>query len=234
MVTKQPFFNTLKEIWKGESDKKTILIYFLLVFSIYLIGAIIGMLLYPGGFAFTEVYTSYLGGNTHNPLGYQIYNASEMISGILLIPYFIYYYKNLRANAKLLVFLASLFGILGLLGFAALGIYYQGADPLGHQISTWIAFGGFGLSAFLFLIIFFGRLIRKKEWPSIKQFLLVYGGLFSLLILSLLLSEGEEIIAFMNIPPEYFNGKFTEWLFLLIVMYWLVSMAFAAPASKKL
>jgi hypothetical protein len=51
--------------------------------------------------------------------------------------------------------------------------------------------------------------------------------------ISLLLSEGEELIAFMNIPPEYFSGKFTEWLFLFLVMYWLVAMAFAAPASKK-
>jgi hypothetical protein len=228
----ESFKQEIKAIWKGEAEKSIFLKYFFCVFSIYVLGAIYAMIMYPGGFSFTGAYTSYLGGNIKNPNGYLVYNTSEMITGILLVPNFLYLYKHLRGFAKPFVFITCVFGIIGSLGFASLGIYYEGFSDIGHSIATILAFGGFGISCFFFLILYILRLITKQKYPSWKQFLLLYFGTFSLLILALFLTIWKSVIETIGIPPEYFKDQFTEWIFLLVVVYWLITHAIIAPQDK--
>ncbi len=223
---------TLKAIWKGEAEKSVFLKYFFIVFSIYVIGAIYAMIVYPGGFSFTEVYTSYLGGNTKNPNGYLVYNAAEMITGVLIVPNFVYLYKHLRDFAKPFVFITCFFGIIGCLGFGLLGIFYQGFISIGHSIATTLAFGGFGVSCLFFLFLYFARLITKQQYPTLNQFLFLYLGTFAILFLALFLTIWKSAIIGSGIPTQYFKDQFTEWIFLLVVVYWLIAHAVIVPNEK--
>lgn len=229
----EQFKKNLKEIWRGEAEKSVFMKYFFVVFSIYLFAAIYAMLVYPGEFSFTGVYTSYLGGNEKNPPGYMVYNASELIVGSLLIPNFIYFYKNLREFGKLFVFITCLFGIIGCIGFASLGIFYEGFISIGHAIATALAFGGFGISCFFFLLLYLGRLFTKKEYPTIKGFLALYGGTFFILFIALFLTIWKSETTTWGIPPEYYKDQFTEWIFLLVVVYWLIMHVIIAPQRRS-
>jgi hypothetical protein len=214
----------LRAIWRGTVSKQEHARYFAGAFSIYVVGAIIAAALYPGGFSFKDVYISYLGGSVVNPAGHLYYNVAELITGILLIPHFIFMYKSLRPRAQVFNFLAAIFGILGCLGFASLGIYFQGASPLGHQIATWIAFGGFGLSAFLMLLMFLRKRLAGDPWPRWRPFVLTYGQVFVILIVATLFTSYEHLFAAWDLDPGYFGDRFWEWFYMLIVVLWLIGI----------
>ncbi len=226
-------FDTLKLIWTGNSSKKTYLIYFLSSLMVYIIGIIIGISTYPGGFSFLTVYTSYLGGTENNLDGYIYYNTCMFITGILLIPHFLFLSRRMQPAPKFLNNLLKLFGTIGIIGFGLIGIWHQGADPKGHQITTWLAFGGLGLAAFCYFILGIVKIIQKHTWPRWSTILLIYGQMSLLIGVTIWLGESEQWLIERGLNPLFSEGKFTEWLYVFIVMGWLIDTAIFAPADNN-
>lgn len=214
----------LKKIWTGTCSKKEYVWYFIVIFSIYVIGTIISAMVYPGGFSMTNVYISYLGGKEENPFGHQIYNAGEIITGFLLIPHFIYLYRQLLPANKVISFLSCLFGVIGFVGFATIGIWHQGVEGPGHSITTYLAFGGFGLSAFLMFFLLIQKLYLKHSWPKWWSFLLVYGLMLGLLFFTLILDNFPNPFINLGISEEYMGDRFLEWLYFFTVLIWIIGI----------
>jgi hypothetical protein len=207
----------LKSIWTGTASKRLHLEYFFIVLGIYIAGIVIAAALYPGGFSFFGVYTSYLGGTTQNPVGKYFYNNAELVTGIMLIPHFIFIYKQLTPACKALSFLACLFGIVGSAGFAFIGIYAQGVSYDGHRWTTILAFGGFGVSAALMLLAFIRKSILKHAWPKWWHITIIYAQLFA--VIGIGAAGGE-----FNIAPAIFTDAFNEWVYLFALMGWIIEI----------
>lgn len=219
--TDNSILRVLKSIWVGKSTKKEYMTYLISVFSIYVFGVIYSASVFPGGFSFTDVYVSYLGGYPNNPDGYIVYNICVIISGILFVPHFIYIYKRITPTIKFLAFVACLFGLIGCLGFSSLGVYHQGTAGEGHKITTYLAFGGFGISAILMMFVLIQKLILKEEWPTIKSFLIVYGLIYFFLGFVLTFDMFPEAMLNFGIDAEVLGDRFLEWFYLLIVVIYL-------------
>lgn len=209
------------------------MIYFIIAFTIYGLGAAIAALLYPGEFSMTTVYISYLGGDSNNPDGYMIYNTCEIIAGLLLMAHFIFLYKRLVPAIKIIAFISCLFGMIGAFGFASIGVYYQGSSYLGHQVTTYLAFGGFGVSAVLMLPVLIRKLCLKHNWPSIISLILCYGLTIGLLVFTLLLDNSPDLFIDMGLDPAYTSGKFLEWLYLFVVVVWLFGTMIIAKDKEE-
>lgn len=197
------------------------------------VGVLVSALLYPEGFSMLTVYISYLGGKEENPTGYWVYNTCAFLTGILLIPQGIYTYRRLTPTMKVVSFIGCLAMIEGSIGFALIGIWYQGTPGEGHAITTWMAFGGFGIAAVFLLISLIGKRIQKYGWPKVWQLFLIYGQLFAILIVAEIFNNHEYLFDGLGLDPGFFKDKFWEWWYMFTVIFWLIGMAIITPESSK-
>lgn len=208
----------LKDIVTGKASDRLSACWFLVAMGTYLSGMAIAAALYDGGFSFSDVYVSYLGAPEHNPAGWWIYNACELVAGYMLVFAFVYTYRKIRGTMKILAFIGCLFAMIGAAGFGTIGIYYQGADPDGHRITTILAFGGLGIAALLLLPVFV-RMVAKRV-PGARWWLLV-------------LAYGQ-LLAGIGIAVGYdaaLNDKESEWIYTIVALAWIgCAFAFAALA----
>ncbi|MHA1846841.1 MAG: hypothetical protein ACTSYS_08125 [Promethearchaeota archaeon] len=224
---------TLKRVWKGACSKKEISLYFIVVYGIYVLGIIVGAAFYPGQFSMVDVYVSYLGGNEKNPDGYIFYNTCLFISGVMMIPIFVVLYKKLRPAIKILDFIASLFGIFGIISFASLGIFHQDILPKAHSLSSTLTFGGFGLSAIFYIPVFIRKSALKQGWPHWWQIVLLYSVTFGLLTWTLLADFAPELFISLNWDPKFVGDRFLEWFYVFTVMSWIIIAIIILPPDKK-
>ncbi len=225
-TTRTSLASNLRTIWSGIASKRLYLEYFFIVLAMFTTGTVIAAMLYPGGFSLFTVYTSYLGGVENNPDGRWFYNTAELATGILLVPHFIFMYKRFTPACKALSFLACLFGIVGALGYASIGIYSQGTDAEAHKWTTYIAFGGFGLSAILMLFALIRKAALKHAWPKWWHIVVIYVQAFALIGIALL-GEG------LDLAPAIFTDKFNEWLYFFAVMGWIIEIPLITPGDAK-
>ncbi|MBD3185836.1 hypothetical protein GF325_03320 [Candidatus Bathyarchaeota archaeon] len=223
---------TLIDTWiTGKSSSKVFLTYILVVMGIYATGIVISALVYPGGFSMLDVYVSYLGSDDDNPPGHVIYNICTLMSGLLLIPLFPRMYRKFQPSVKWLNVMASLFGIMGCISFASLGIFFQGLDPTGHQWATILTFAGFGANAILSLPVIIRKNFITRREPSLKQWprwyhvLPMYAITFGILGLTALADGLPEWFAWMDIDPRFFDDKFLEWIYVFGIISWIVGVA---------
>lgn len=215
----------LQNLWRGTLPQPQFIKYFLASLTIYLVGIILGAAFYPESFSIFTVYMSYLGGDPNNSLiGRTIYNTCEIVSGILLVPHFIKLYRVLNPTMKWVRLFACTLGILGYLGFAAIGIWHQGVEGRGHQITTWFAFGGLGGAAFFLLFVLCRRAYLKQAWPKWKHIILLYGQVL-LMAGFMVLLESTDIFASIITDPKFYGGKFSEWWYFWTVLIWLTLLA---------
>jgi hypothetical protein len=226
ITARASFASNLKSIWAGTASKRLYLEYFFAVLGIYIAGIVIAAALYPGGFSFFDVYTSYLGGVTQNPVGRYFYNNAELVTGILLVPHFTFMYKQLTPACKALSFLACLFGIVGSAGFAFIGIYAQGVNYEGHRWTTILAFGGFGVSAILMLLAFIRKAALKHAWPKWWHIVVIYGQVF--VVIGIVVLGGE-----LDVAPAIFTDEFNEWVYLFVVMGWIIEIPLITPRDTR-
>ncbi|MHA1683260.1 MAG: hypothetical protein ACTSUE_20140 [Promethearchaeota archaeon] len=216
----------------GRLSKKVYLRYFLVVMLIYAFGMIFGASMYPGGFSLVTVYTSYLGSPVKNPSGALVYNICELSAGIMLIPHFTFLYRRLSPTMKVVSFISCLLGILGSIGFAGIGIFYQDSNADAHQITTIIAFGGYGLCALFMISPLIRNICLKRAWPKLWHFLVVYGQLFGVLTVVLVIFENKDFFMGFGWNPALFEDKFSEWFYVFIAIGWIVEIALIVPKSE--
>ena len=137
------------------------------------------------------------------------------------LPHFLYVYRKITPVLKPISFLGCCSGILGFLGFAALGIWYEGKSFLGHQWATIFAFGGFGLSALLLLFPLARRAYLKQSWPNPWAFLLVYILIFGALGYSALYQDFSVLLVTWRVNP---TETIWEWLYFFVAVFWLFSI----------
>lgn len=226
-------WHTLRNIWKGYCSKVECLTYFAIVMGIYLIGMLISALVYPGGFSFFTVYTSYLGSNDENPPGYLWYNSGMFITGLLMIPIFFYQSRALSPRLKIINYCATFFGVLGCLSFASLGIFHQGSDPLWHKIATSSTFLTFIICGLFLIVLYLWKRWHKDPWPKwIKIFTII----FQIIIVGIaivLLDYYPEVFSSWHLDPRIHHGKFSEWLAVFCVILWLYETIWIIEESKS-
>ncbi|MHA1819770.1 MAG: hypothetical protein ACTSU2_08815 [Promethearchaeota archaeon] len=224
----------VKKIWSGNSTKREYLMHFGAALFIYFLGILLAALKYPGGFSIDNVYMSYLGGSDHNPTGYIYYCTANFITGILLVPHFIFLYKRIAPTTKALTFISNLFGILGSIGFAMIGIFHQGILPKMHQLMTNIAFGGFGIAVLLTMFILIRKMCLRDNWPSIWSFLLLYGTMFGILIMTLLFDFYPDFFIGLGMDPRFLGNRFLEWFYFFTVLEWFIVIVLIIPDKARL
>ncbi len=223
----------LKQIWTGTASKTTYGKHLGFGLLIYLLGIILAAAVYPGGFSMLTVYVSYLGGSENNPTGYLIYNACEFIAGVLFVPHFLYLYRRFSPTLKVVSFLSCFCGIVGCVGFAGLAFYYQGVPGSGHQVATYIAFGGFGACIVFALFVLLRKMAQRQSWPKPGHLFIVYGLTIAVAGIALLFSEGQELLEGLGISPVFLEDKFSEWFFLFAVMIGLIGLYFLSPRTAS-
>ncbi len=224
----------LKQILTGTTSKATYGKYLGVALLIYLTGIVLAAAVYPGGFSFVRVYVSYLGGSENNPAGYLIYNTCGFIAGVLFIPHFLYLYHRLSPTLKVVSVLSCFFGIVGCAGFAGLAFYYQGVPGSGHQVATYVAFGGFGACLVFALFVLLRKMALHQSWPKPRYFIIVYGLTVAVAGIALLFSEGQEFLQGLGIDPAFLEDKFSEWFFLFAVMIGLIGLYLLTPSDAPL
>ncbi len=208
--------------------------YFACCMGLYFgIGVLGSASLYPGGFSMLTVYISYLGGSEENPAGFIIYNTCAFLTGMLLIPHFIHTYRRLTPTMKVVSFIACIAGIEGYVGFALIGIWYQGVPGQGHAVTTWMAFGGFGVAAVFLLIVLVRKMVIKSGWPKPWQFAIIYGQIFLVLILAELFTNHEYLFDGMGIPLAFFGDRWWEWWYMFTVLFWLIGLCLITPGTMQ-
>ncbi len=211
MIMKRGIIQSTSVIWHGEADTRAMIAYTLFAVSLFFTGAFIAMIVYPGGFSLITVYTSYLGSPVENPNGWIVYNTFILLSGIASMPVFTFLYKSLRPTMKALTFIASVAGLIGCTGLAALSFCYEDGNADAHRWATNQAFGGFWLSAILLLPPLIKKRVTTRKWPSWPLLVLIYGQLIVSSVCALV----------FDLPGL---GKLWEWIAVFSVMAWLLGL----------
>jgi hypothetical protein len=232
MNERKSLWQILCNIWRGRCSKVEITVYFALVMGIYIIGIIISALVYPGGFSFLTVYTSYLGSNDENPIGYLWYNSCMFVTGLLLIPIFFYIYHKLSPRLKVINVIEAFFGVIGCLSFASLGIFHQGSDPLGHKIATDATFLAFIVCGIFLLILYLWKRWHMDSWPKWSKIVIVYGQIIFVGIAIVLLDYYPEVFSNWYLDPRIHDGKLSEWIAVFCALLWLYEVIWLIEESN--
>ncbi len=199
------------------------LIYYLSIYSIYLLAMVYSMTTYPGGFSFSKTFISFLGGSYTNPDGYIIHNIGMIFTGFASLPMFVYVYKKTKPTMKYMSLFGCFLGLLGLLGFAAVGIWYEGASFLGHKWATIFAFGGIGFSGLILFPVLIRRAYLKLDWPNVKHLIFMYGVIFLTLLYALEFQTLVSMDSFLawNMDP---TDSIWEWFFFGVASFYLIEI----------
>ncbi len=221
----------LKILLQGRADKKTHSIYILCTFLYYVTLLIICIFLFKGGewreqpyggFSFEHTAISNLGNPSLNPKGWLIFSIAMVGTGLLLIPQLRYLYHHIRADApksaKVLVLCLALTPI----GMIASGIINEQLVFIVHYIFGACVFAGLGLAAIYAFFFFVVRLIRRKPWPKLWEFLILYG--IVLTACGFLISQLAQLE-----QPGFDAIDLSEWLMLFTLLGWSIGVFLILP-----
>ncbi len=221
----------LSVVVRGRADKKTHGIYILCMFLYYFTLIIICILLYEGGewreqpyggFSFEYTAISNLGNPSLNPSGWWVFSIGMIGTGLLLIPQLRYLYAHIRADAKRSAKLIVLCLSLTPIGMIGAGFINEQLFFVVHYIFGAMVFAGLGLAAIYAFFFFVVRLIRRKPWPKLGEFLILYG--IVLTACGFLISQ----LALLGQPG--FNAiDLSEWLMLFTLLGWSAGIYLILP-----
>ena len=202
--------------------------------TLLIIGVIVAKLLDPDGYTILDNWISDLGSLNDTPAPY-LYDIACIIAGSMTIPLTYYMEKLLaplpkrtelrgehysRLRFRLSSF-AFLFSIIGNFAYIGVGIFsadrnYEALEVLGmrpHNLMSYLAFGGFTLSAF-----FMGWLIVIYD-TKIPKILGIYG-IF-----------GPLIVAILNL---IYGTPLLEWMLLFSILIWIIPLSIIVLMKPEL
>jgi len=210
--------SAIRTIIYGNASKRQMGMYFFSLLFYLIIMWLIAQSFYLGGYSILEDYISGQGDPYDNPDGYLFFTFGTGLTGIALIPFYIYLYKRFKPTLLLITRLFLLAGIISSIGLALVGFFPRNTSvDLVHDIGADIAFNGAGVCAVCTMFILIRKMIQKIGWPSLVQFILVYGAVFGL-------------GAWM---PFQHNSHLTQWTGFFILMIWMIGIYFLVPEMKN-
>lgn len=205
---------SIKALLHGTASKRHMGIYFF-SFLIFLITMwLLAQSLYIGGYSIFKDYISGQGDPNNNPNGYLFFMFGTGLTGISLIPFYIYLFRRFIPTLKFISQVFVLSGIISSIGLTMVGFFPRNtAVDLLHDIGADMAFNGAGLCAVCTMFILIRKMVLKTEWPKLYQFLILYGLVFGV---------GAWI-------PFQSNSYLTQWTGFFILMIWMIGLFIIVP-----
>ncbi|HMF30723.1 MAG TPA: hypothetical protein VKK79_04880, partial [Candidatus Lokiarchaeia archaeon] len=111
-----PIAVKLVRFWSGKGPRSNYSHSLAAGIALYLSCAIAAIVIFPN-FDILVNYVSDVGSPFHNlPVGALVYNIGEFCCGVIMIPQFLYRYRQLQPAFKVFNGLSAIFGVLGSLG----------------------------------------------------------------------------------------------------------------------
>ena len=176
--------------------------------------------LFPGNYTPYEHHISDQGGILNNPEGHRIFNLGVILTGILLIPYFLWLHRRLLPTTPPLSRLATLFSIIGCIGFCFVGIFPQDIKKT-HDFAADIAFGGLGLGIFFTMFILARKTHLKGPWPNKFGFLAIYSLIFLIGGLAIYFQNYWDPGSIPVLDPRLSNDEPWQWTFFTLILCWI-------------
>ncbi|MFX0171989.1 MAG: hypothetical protein ACFE9L_08720 [Candidatus Hodarchaeota archaeon] len=136
----------------------------------YLVLTFIAAFLYPGGYDYFQYNFSALGrvnaiNGEPNPVSSFLFLVACMITGILLIPFWIIIYSLFRKTLieKILALIGSVSGILSAPLLIGLAVYPSDTQSLGHGFFARYFFLAFAVAILLYSVV----ILFNREYPNI-------------------------------------------------------------------
>jgi Protein of unknown function (DUF998) len=215
--------STLKLLISGKQTPKFMGIYIGCILLFYLLVIILAQSVFPEGYSLMNYTISTQGGIEDNPHGWWIYDIGVIIIGIVFIPFFTYIYQRLKPTTLLLSKFAYFFALVGSIGFALLGVFPHDFG-FSHGIATGLAFGGFGASAFFTFFVLVRKLFLKESWPTITGFIIVFGQLIVVVLLTTIIQNSEPLESVEAIDPRIYNYPFSQWSMMISLAIWIIGI----------
>ncbi len=228
-VSKPVIVKSIGDIIKGEAPKRTHLYVVFSMSFVYVVMISIAQSLFPApGYSLLNNVISDMGGIATNPAGWWVFDITEITLGILMIPHYLYLYRRLHASSEILAKLALIAGIVGCAGFANVGLFPQDIFTP-HGVAAITAFSGFTVASLLIMIIFIQNMMTNAQWPSKKQFWLLYGPLFVTFPLIFVMPILGFIASSWPVDLRWFSWAPWQWTFMFSLMYWMIIIALIMP-----
>lgn len=228
-------------IFNKKISEKSHRIYLFLTISIFFAFQISSALLFPGEFTIYNNNVSNLGNLNINPEGHWLFNAGVMITGVLVIPNFLYIYKifmRFTGNFISLLFtrLSIISCISGSIGFFFIGVFSE-ISGIVHYVFATIAFGGFFTGAIILFFLFLVKDTLRKNLlskrPLIFGFFSLYFQLFVIWI-SAGVFIGTDISSILDFSGWIVNYPFWEWgQFTSLILWTFLFPFFIKHNSQK-
>ena len=161
---------------KGKADKKTHGKFFLSILIYFAFSLLLAQILHTDGFTITKHYISDHGNTEDNPVGAWFFIIGTSITGIALIPHFIYMHRRFMPTLGLVTWLMTLLAIAGCIGLFLVAVTPKNIDEIYwlHDIAADLAFTGLGVSAGLSLFVMIRQLTIKGEKLRFLEFIIIW------------------------------------------------------------
>jgi hypothetical membrane protein len=237
LAGKQDYFNKLlnesRRVLTGKFSKKEHIIYVFAIFVFFVLCLIISQALFPGDFNIINNKISEQGNPILNPTGHWFFNIGALITGLLIVPSFLYLYRRISILPGSQIFrkftkMSIGFSVIGSIGLAFVGIFPEIYGWF-HIIAADVTFGGLCGGAF---IIFFMIVIKKSfrnrlksKWHLLIGFILLYGQLILVWIFSgvLMFIKGTWW-AFFDYAHFLLGHPLLEWAQFISIIIWMLGL----------
>jgi len=215
-------------LFTGRATKRDQLVLFVVTLAIFLFGVIIAQFFYPGGYSILRNYVSDQGWQATNPETYWVFDTAVIVTGLLLIPLFLWLHKRLVPTTVLLSRIATFFSLVGCLGFSLVGGFRKDFE-VPHDTVTVVAFGGLGLAAFFMLFVLLRKMMLREIWPNKVGYVIFFGQLMVVAVLSLVFALAKTTLARAGVDPAWLAWPPWEWLLLISMTIWMGGLLVMAP-----
>lgn len=170
------FFSTIRKVMVGKAGKKKQGIYMSIIGAYTLITFLVAISVDPRDFSIVEVWISGLGDPGYNPAAI-FFQTSFFSFGFGMVPTLLYIYRRIGNPLPVAKKSFLIISLIGTCAWGIVGFLPEGVPPIQdvHDITAYIAFGGYALSLpLLFGIMLSQRIRGKNSWPNIQILLTVY------------------------------------------------------------
>ncbi len=218
---------------RGDGQKSDYIKSIGLVFGIMFGGLLAAIIFYEPPFSFLWVEVSDLAVTTDNPVGGVIIAACFIVAGLLLAPHGLYLFKMLQSPVRVVAGASGTCLFASGIGFSLVGLFPYDINSAMHLAGAFVAIGGLALSSWLSIVPVAKKLARKTLCPTPWHVLVVYGQLFVIEFIAI-------VLAGVPIVSEITAGTFVsgavpplwppcEWASLFSAVIWVVGMMIIEP-----
>ncbi|GAB4328331.1 MAG: hypothetical protein Kow0069_35460 [Promethearchaeota archaeon] len=189
---------------------------------------------FPGRYTPLENHISDQGGLAANPTGHWFFNASVVVTGVLVLPAFAFLYHRLAVTCSWTSRLFLVSTVVGSAAFSGLGVFPQDVE-VPHDWCADLAFGGLGFGAFLMmLVVLRSKLPPRAGGPWPNWLVLPYGFLVVAAALAATVPNAPPgVRSAWTGDPRVFDDPPWQWTSFFAVLAWLICSLLAAPGEKQ-